>query len=408
MTTTGTRTRRGLAVLAAGVAVALGAAACSSSSHARAPATASARGSAYPLGVICSCTGPEASSTSTSAPALEAWADWTNAHGGVNGHPVRLIVENDQTNPGVALAEVERLVSDDHVLAIFDNSDVDFAFESYVAAHHVPVVGSYADSEAMFTNADFFPNGATINWEPVDAILAARLAGARKLAYLYCAEVAICAEGLAATRPVAQRAGIPIVYASAISAGAPSYTAQCLAAKQAGADAMTVGDASAIVVKVADDCAAQGYHPIQLGADGTVAESWRTTPAMNGNIDIQPDIPFFVDSTPATRTMYEAIRRYEPSLASSPNFGEVVVEAWTSGLLFQAAAEAAHLGAHPTPAGVIAGLYELRGDTLGGMAPPLTFTKDAPTTGINCVFLMGIKNATWTLPHGLEPVCPTS
>ena len=43
-----------------------------------------------------------------------------------------------------------------------------------------------------------------------------------------------------------------------IGFAAPNYTAQCLAAKQAGATAMSVGDASSIVVKVAQDCATQG------------------------------------------------------------------------------------------------------------------------------------------------------
>ena len=77
---------------------------------------------------------------------------------------------------------------------------------------------------------------------------------------------------------------------------------------------------------------------------------------MNGNLDVQPDIPFLVDSTPATKAMNAAIDKYEPSLAKSPNFGEVVVEAWTSGLLFEDAAKAANLGNNATPARVIQGL----------------------------------------------------
>jgi branched-chain amino acid transport system substrate-binding protein len=361
----------------------------------------------FTIGVICSCTGPEASSTATSAPTIEAWADAVNAKGGINGHKVQLVVKDDATNPGTSLSEVESMVSQDHVLAIFDNSDVDSAFEGYVAQHHVPVIGSYADSTAMYTNADFFPNGSTINWEPYGTVYLAKRAHATKLADLYCAEVAICKQATQAGEKVTAKAGLHTVYTAAIGFAAPNYTAQCLAAKESGATAMTVGDASAIVVKVAENCAQQGYKPIELSADGTVAEDWRTTPAMNGNLDIQPDIPFFVDSTPATKAMYAAIRKYEPSLASSQNFGEVVVEAWTSGLLFEAAARAAHLGSGATPAQVIKGLYDLHGVTLGGMAPPLTFAKNKPTTGIKCDFVMGIKNEKWTLPIGLKTICPS-
>jgi branched-chain amino acid transport system substrate-binding protein len=117
--------------------------------RASAPAAASPQDGSWQLGLICSCTGPEASSTSTSAPALEAWPDAVNAKGGIDGHKVNLIVKDDDTNPTTALHEAEQLVSQDHVLAIFDNSDVDTAFATYVAQHHVPVVGSYASSNEM-------------------------------------------------------------------------------------------------------------------------------------------------------------------------------------------------------------------------------------------------------------------
>lgn len=373
------------------------------------PVTAGARGRPKPpwsIGMICSCTGPTASSTSVAAPALQAWADAVNAKGGINGHKINLIEKDDAMNPGTSLAEVESMVSQHHVLAIFDNSDVDSAFESYVASKHIPVIGSYADSTAMYTNADFFPNGATINWEPQAFVYLAKRVHAKKVADLYCAEVAICKQATEAGIPVFAKAGIKVAYTAAIGFAAPNYTAQCLAAKASGARAMTVGDASAVVVKVAQDCAAQGYKPVQISGDGTVSESWRTTSAMNGNFDVQPDIPFFVHSTPATKTMYADIRKYEPSLLTSPDFGEVVVEAWTSGLLFQAAAVAAHLGNHATPAEVIKGLYALHHQTLGGMAPPLTFARNRPTTGIGCNFVMGIKNGHWTLPIGLKTVCP--
>lgn len=366
-----------------------------------------AAASAWPVGVICSCTGPESSSTSTSAPTLDAWADEVNAKGGINGHMVNLIVKDDDTNPATASSEAQELVTQNHVLAIFDDSDVDSAFAPYVTQHHVPVVGSFADSHEMYTNADFFPNGATINWAPADIVYLARHLHAKKLSDLYCAEVPICKQFVKADKVAASKAGLEVTDTAPISVAAPTYTAQCLAAKESGATAMTVGDASGIVIKVAEDCAQQGYKPTQLNVDGTVGESWRTTPALDGNVDVQPDVPFFVQSTPATAEMMGAIKKYQPSLASSPDFGEVVPEAWTSGLLLEAAARAAHLGDDPTRVQVMNGLYDLHGDTLGGMAPPLTYKRGKPTTDINCVFLMGIKNGQWTLPMGLKQVCPT-
>ena len=201
-------------------------------------AAAPGSSSAWPIGVICSCTGPEASSTSVSTPTLEAWADHVNAKGGINGHDVDLIADDDGTNPGTALTDAEKLVSQDHVLAIFDNSDVDSAFATYVAQQHVPVIGSYADSDEMYTNADFFPNGATINWEPLDGVDVAKMVHAKKIADLYCAEVAICKQATVAGEAVDAKHGLKVVYSAAISFAAPNYTAQCLAAKADGAQAM--------------------------------------------------------------------------------------------------------------------------------------------------------------------------
>ncbi|HMD44599.1 MAG TPA: ABC transporter substrate-binding protein [Acidimicrobiales bacterium] len=358
------------------------------------------------VGSICSCTGPEASSTSVSAPALQAWADEVNAKGGINGHKVDLILKDDTTNPGTSLAEAEQLVTTNHVVAIFDNSDVDNAWETYVTQHHIPVVGAFADSTPFYTNADFFTEGATLNWGNADTIFMMKKVNKTKLADLYCAEVPVCSQFLPAMEKEAPKHGVSVAYTAAIGFAAPNYTAQCLAAKAAGAQAMVVGDASSIVIKVASNCAAQGYEPVQLSGDGTVSNDWLTTPSMNGNIDYQPDIPFFVHNTPATETMDSAIKKYEPSLWTSPSFGEVVVENWASGQLLQAAATG-HLTATPTTTDIYNGLYALHGTTLGGLAPPLTFHKGKPTANINCVFFMGIKNGQWTEPFGTGVSCPS-
>ena len=114
------------------------------------------------------------------------------------------------------------------------------------------------------------------------------------MAAVYCVEVAICAESVHQGEQVAAHYGIKYVYMSSIGFAAPNYTAQCLAAKESGATAMTVGDASSVVEHVVTDCAAQGYTPRQLSSDGTVAAAWLKIPAFNGNIDYavgQPVVP---------------------------------------------------------------------------------------------------------------------
>jgi branched-chain amino acid transport system substrate-binding protein len=355
------------------------------------------------IGDVCSCTGPEASSVAQTTPTLQAWAKYVTAHGGIQGHPVQLIVKDDGYNPTTSLADVQTLVTADHVVALFDNSDVDSSWTSYVAAHDVPVAGG-AESDAGYQNPVFFVPGATYNYFTDADAYAAKVSGAKKLADVYCAEVAVCAQSSTDLKTSLPKFGLTLSYTAAISFAAPSYAAYCLAAKQSGATAMTVGDATAIVNKVVADCATQGYNPTEISGDGTVAISWLTIPGMEGNIDVQPNLPFFVKNT-ATKPMYDALARYAPGVTTGPNFGEIVLENWAAGVEVQTAGAAAHFGAHPTSAEMVAGFYAMpKGTTLGGLSAPITFKKGVQH-GNSCFYLMGIKNQKFVSLKNSKPVC---
>ena len=170
---------------------------------------------------------------------------------------------------------------------------------------------------------------------------------------------------------------------------------------------MSVGDASAIVTKVAMDCATQGYDPTELGADGTVAIAWLAIPAMEGNVDVQADLPWFVHNA-ATKPMYAALAKYAPGVTTGPNFGEVVIQTWAAGIELQLAAEAGHLSATPTAAEITNGVYALpKGTTLGGIAPPLGgFVKGKPANN-TCFYLMGINDGKFVTIDNNKPVCPS-
>ena len=279
------------------------------------PAAAATR-SPINIGDIASLTGPEASSIDQTTEVLEAWAKTVNAKGGLQGHPVNLIVKDDGYNPATSLAEVESLVTGNHIVALIDNSDVDTSWYSYVEQNKVPVIGGQTE-DGPYENADFFDPGSTFNDYSYGEAYLTKLVHSKATADLYCAEVALCSEALGALRAEFPKFGSKLVYTSAISFAAPSYAAQCLAAKQAGATSMTVGDATQVVNKVVQDCAAQGYTPIQLSADGTVGISWLTIPQFNGNVDAQPDVPFFVHNS-ATDPMYTALKKYYPAQLDQP------------------------------------------------------------------------------------------
>lgn len=381
--------------------VALVATACSSSSKTSTSSKPSK--SPWVIGSVSAVTGPLASSLGGTNETIEAWAKWTDAHGGIDGHQVKVIAMDGGLNPSTTLADVKQLVQQDHIIAMVgEQSDFGFTFATYMEEHHIPVIGTtLADSE-VWTNPDFFPEGTTLPSLFYGTVLAAKKAGGTKVAFLYCSEAAECTP-----TPVAQAGkalGLPLVYSAQISASAPNYTAPCLAAKAAGANVLGIGDASSIDLRVAASCLSQGYHPIEMASDGAPSETWATSPAMQGAVIAQNDTAFSNTSLPAMKTFEEALRKYAPGLLDSNLYGEDVVFEWASGQLFKAAAEAAHLGSNPTPQEVTKGLYDLKGDTLGGIAPPLTFS---PGQGhqIKCFFIQGINHDTFTMPYGNKTFC---
>ncbi len=358
--------------------------------------------STVPIGVICSCTGPEAASLSQTTPSIEAWAEWVNHHGGLNGRHVKLTAKDDGYNPSTSSADAAELIQQDHVVAIIDNSDVDASWSSYAEQQGVPVIGG-GISLAGYTNPDFFPPSATFNYLTSAGAILAKHHGVKEQSDLYCSEVAICAQSEVQSKAADAAYGINMVYTAAIGFAAPSYTAECLASKAAGATAMTVGDATTVVEKVAQDCAAQGYTPTQLSSDGTVAIGWLHTPGMEGNLDTQADLPWFVHNS-ATKDMYSALEEYAPQVPKGPNFGEIVLATWADGALIQAAVHSDSAG-NITAATIKDGIYALpKNETLGGLAPPLHFVKGKPANN-SCFFTMTIKNQTFELLQGGKLLC---
>jgi branched-chain amino acid transport system substrate-binding protein len=383
--------RRGCRTLSLLAIGALGAGALSTVTLLPTAGAGAATATPIAVGDICSCTGPEASSVAQTTPTLEAWAKYVNSQGGIDGHQVKLIVKDDGYNPGTALAEVESFVTSNHIAALFDESDVDTAFTTYIEQQHVPVLGGQV-SAAGFQSADFFVPGSTYDSFTDAIVAAAKKDGIKKLADLYCAEAAACLQSSAGLKTSTQKAGgIEMSYTAEIAYASPNFAAPCLAAKDSGATGMLVGDATTIVNKVVEDCATQGFEPKELSGDGNVALSWLGIPQFNGLSAIEEDIPWFVHNA-ATKPMYTALDKYEPAVTKSPNFGEIVSETWADGALLQAAGKATHLSSTPTAANVLAGLYAMpKGTTLDGLTPPLSFKKGQPNTN-HCWFTMSIKN----------------
>ena len=361
-------------------------------------------GSPIVLGSIGSYSGPAAAEEGSANATIEAWAAYVNAHGGINGHPVKLYVKDDGSNPTAGLQAAQQLVQQDHVIAIVgEQSNVDVSWASYIESTGVPVVGGNPLDLPFSTNPDFFASGASA-FTMVYGIMAAAKANGGKLAVLYCAETPQCASGVGLDQAISKAVGVKIVYISKVSATATSYAAPCLGAKGAGATSIFIADGAAVAKQIADACLQQGVKLTQLTGDGAVSSTFLSDPAFEGTNVTELNLPFFNTSAPAGQQYRAVLKQYAPGIAGTSLDDPNASYSWAAGLLFQAAAKAIGLGANATSAEVKKGLYMLSNETLGGFSPPLTFTPGKPDL-VNCYFTFGINGGKYSLPDGTKTSC---
>lgn len=158
------RRRRGVAAVAAAVALVLAVAGCGSSSSgsAKVPGvtpTSITFGTHQPL------TGPAAPGYSEIAPASQAFFDYVNAHGGVFGRKIHLLIKDDAYNPTNTVNVVHQLVLQNNVFGIF---------EGLGTPTHTKVVGFLNASKVpdlfVASGCPCWDNGAsqpeTFGWQP--------------------------------------------------------------------------------------------------------------------------------------------------------------------------------------------------------------------------------------------------
>ena len=367
---------------------------------------ASASGAPIKVGVVCTCSGPFGADILASEDVYIAWVKTINASGGIDGHQIKLTLENDAANPGTSATEAQTLISD-HVDAIVDDSIVDQTWAATVQASHIPVVGLDETETPFYTESDFYPEGQTNNTTTYANSITAKTAGATNMGDLYCAEAASCAEGVPLIEAAGKKVGVPVVYNAEIAATAPNYTAQCLAAKQDHVQSIFIGDASVVIVNVATDCAQQNYEPIYVTEGEGFGLAMATAPGLKDKLwSDYGTLPIFAKN-PQITAMNKAVDKYYPGLrTNTTSWSQLGAEGWASGLLLETAVKAGGLGTSgtPSPNEIVKGLDTIKGNTLDGMAPPLTF-KAGQVHDVNCWFTARVQNGVPALVDGGRVTC---
>jgi branched-chain amino acid transport system substrate-binding protein len=379
-----------------------------SSNNSSAATAAPATGTPIKIGLLGTFSGTSAAGEVAAAKDVyQAWVSTVNASGGIDGHPIDLITLDDAANPGTSVDDLRTLLSD-HVVAIADSSLVDQAWEAMVQAADIPVVG-YNNTETPFDqNPDFYPAGETIQSTAYALVAATKTAGATNFGVLYCAEAVQCAQYVPLYRSASQKVGLPLLYTASISAAAPNYTAQCLAAQEAHITALLINDSVATTEQVAANCHQQGYNPLYVEEGDATDPTVTSAPGLSQNtLLIFGEYPYF-STSPIVQRMNAAVDKYDPGLRASTTRGwsGYAENGWVGGLLMEAAINAGGLtpSATPTSSEIISGLDALNGNDLSGWTSPLTFTS-GQTHPDNCWFTAVVKSGATGVNDNGQPTC---
>ena len=87
-----------------------------------APLAAAKAQNAYTIGVTAAMTGPAAATQAPVIEMLRIYVDRLNAKGGINGHNINLLIEDDQAEPSKAAANATKLIRDDNVMLLINSS----------------------------------------------------------------------------------------------------------------------------------------------------------------------------------------------------------------------------------------------------------------------------------------------
>jgi branched-chain amino acid transport system substrate-binding protein len=347
--------------------------------------------------------GGAGSEVSVGKAAIQAWAKWVNAHGGINGHPVKLIVRDNKNDQALAVSQVKELVENEHVAAFVSNQDgsLNGGYADYLEEKGIPVIGgSVFTIEPWVSNPMFFPEGLTSIPTITSIIDTVKAQGFKNMGSLACAEAAQCAAANKLIESLAGDQDLPYVYGGLVASDAPDYTAPCLAAKQADAEILALLIATADEgIKIADDCARQGYTPGWFLPGEAISAGYLESKSFNGTYDNVGVRPWF-SKAPAMKDFHAAMKKYAKDVdLNDADLPMNSVDAWASGLLVQKAVELSGAKGMPTTADILAGLAKIENETLGGFSAGLTFT-DTTNKNQYCYFTILIKNQKFTLANG--------
>ena len=398
------RTRTRLAAGAA--AVLLLAAGCGSSKSGSAGG-----GTTITIGVLTDITGPAASSAKTTPEGVKAGVVYAKR----NGYNIKYVVADSTTSPAAVLTAAQKLVEQDHVVAVIAVSAVAFGATQYLASQHIPVVGVAEDGPEWTTDTNMFSTYGAVHTDVVTTFVGQflKMQGVTTIGAVGYSISPSSSQAAATSAKSAQDAGIKVGYLNTnFPFGSTNVGPEVIAMKNAGVDGLVptvdpnTGFALITGLRQAGVTLKAALLPTGYGGD--------LLQAGPGALQAAQGV-FFETTFEPVEINDAATRQFQSDLAAAgvtaiPTYAEY--SGYTSvGLLVQGL-KAAGAG-KPTRASLLAGLSSIHDWTALGLygGRILDVNNRANpnlSPGGSCALFVKLVNNKFQLVPGGDPICGTT
>lgn len=381
-------------------------------------------GSPVIVAALTDQSGPSSGTQKDAPDILNAWADFINANGGVNGHPVVIEVRDTKGDPATAQSALDELVAMNPGLLYIADSTSESSLAAGIEASGIPLVGVGYNPAVWGGNIEAFKlacspdEGAPVACALTNAftitttfgavvdeqVIAAQLAGATKLATAACAEVDSCSAAAPVFDATAAALGIENAGVTKVSSTAPDYTAECIKWVQDGIDFIQISASGEMGARLYSDCTDQGYDGLFGASAGTVGGALIKVDGIHlvGGLNA---FPWWVDDAPVAefRDAMNAAGVAEDAW-SNPNATGTwsVMQLWAKGMSNTDITADDEI----TKEASLAAMYTISDETLDGLISPVTFTEGERASHRPCFWPYELKDGVFTaLNGGLKYSC---
>lgn len=341
---------------------------------------------------------------------LRIWTAWVNAHGGLNGHPVKLESYDDGGDPSTAVSFAKQLQSKG-VIAFLWNYTL-FTSQTLIPAISkmgIPWIGGDDFDPAMYTTPFMFPNNTPVRYQDATSAAYATSLGKTVAAAWWCIEAYACqrAQQSDDANGGLESAGQKVVMNVSVSLTQPSYLSQCSTAKAKGVQFILAHLDGASFIRAKRDCNQIGYDPLICNVAGAITPQLLTTEGTKGPDEVcfgVSSFPWWASETPMQKAFQDAIAKYAPGTPTA--YGSSGV--WAAGEILRSSSK--FLSAKPTSAELLKGLYSVKEETFGGLTYPLTYAPNPsvqkPLPFFNCGYVAVVtEQGKWDFSPGKNFYC---